>query len=352
MVAGILILGLILLVMPVIAGSLFCHVDQDAPRLLLAWVGGQMLLWAGFLAVCVPMVLRKGRLSEVIGLYLALCGLLLAAAAGKYVVQRRRKTSENARVQRKGLSYKQSAPVWCLFAVLLLIQLAAAGMLAYEEGDDAFYVAVATGTESSDTLYDILPYTGATTGTDARHGLAPFPVWTAFLARLSGIHPATVNQIVLPVVLIAMAYAILGLLGCRLFEKDPKKTGLFLAIAEVLILFGGQSLYTAENFLLVRTAQGKAVLANMVLPFLLYLCFVMTDACRRGERPSVSLWLLMASAAAAGCLCSTQGALLTSIMIGGIGLLTAASFRRLRILLPTGICCLLPMGMAVLYLLL
>ena len=89
---------------------------------------------------------------------------------------------------------KQSAPVWCLFAVLLLIQLAAAGMLAYEEGDDAFYVAVATGTESSDTLYDILPYTGATTGTDARHGLAPFPVWTAFLARLSGIHPATVNQ--------------------------------------------------------------------------------------------------------------------------------------------------------------
>ena len=70
---------------------------------------------------------------------------------------------------------------WFIFALFVMIQLAGSVFLTYGDGDDAFYVAVSTITEASDTMYKIMPYSIGGTGLDIRHGLAPFPIWIAFL---------------------------------------------------------------------------------------------------------------------------------------------------------------------------
>ena len=48
--------------------------------------------------------------------------------------------------------------------------------MTYQDGDDAYYVAISTLTESSNTLYELMPYSMGATGFDMRHGLAPTPV--------------------------------------------------------------------------------------------------------------------------------------------------------------------------------
>lgn len=343
-----LLLALLLLPVPVLVGSLFEKVNKN---LIFRWICGQLCLWAIFLLISVPIILKapEGSFRWVCLCNLIVTGLLAIAGAGKLLAGRSKQQTAKAAKEKMPAAV---AAIWCAAGALLLLQLVLTVVLAYEEGDDAFYVAVSTITQESGTMYQVLPYTGGSTGLDARHSLAPFPVWIAMLAKVSGLHAATVAQIAAPLVLIVMAYGIFYLFAAELFDGDRKKTGIFLLLLELLVLFGGQSLYTAENFLLVRTAQGKAVLANIVIPFTFYLLFLLFEKLQAGEKKSPLLWVLLTITMMAGCLCSTQGALLTCVLVGvGIGC-SAIAYRKWNLILP-GLCsCVIPVGMAVLYLLL
>lgn len=351
MVLQILILLVILLVLPVCVGSIFSSVDKRGFNLPFRWVGGQICLWAGFLVICVPIILmpKENSFLNVIGMYGVFTAAMLLFALGLWIKRRAKARAVDIVCgfdKKDGLAFA----LWCLVTALLVLQLVLAVVLAYEEGDDAFYVAISSITAESGTMYEVLPYTGGTTGLDARHGLAPFPVWIAMLSRVSGMHAAAVAQIVLPVMLIIMAYAIYYMIGRHLFCDSHRKLPLFMLFLELLVIFGGQSLYTAENFLLVRTAQGKAVLADIVIPFLFLLLLILFEKVRQGEGVGVRYWLLLAMAMAAGCLCSTQGALLTCMLLGVGGVCAAVCYRRWKLLPPMALCCIIPVVMAFLYL--
>lgn len=374
----ILIFILLLGVIPFLAGGLFVRSGEEGMSPVFRWVSGQMLIWAGFQVICVPLILLRWEnnfryLCVLFGGFLAALSLLalglevrrekwltaLWAEAGrkKGLTEQERKDRKRTRPKThrgfKGIweADRTAFFLWLPVIGLIVLQQVLAAVLAYEEGDDAFYVATSVVTESSNTMYQILLYTGSLTGLSARHGLAPFPVWVAFLARLSGMHAATVAQIVLPVVLIAMAYSVFFLTGRRLLGEKPRELPLFLLFIGLLVMFGGQSLYTSENFLLVRTAQGKAVLAGIVIPFLFWLMFPPVERLQRGEKVGLRHWLLLGATMVSGCLCSTQGALLVCLLAGAGGLCTALRCRSARVLLPVAACCAVPMIFAVLYLL-
>lgn len=352
MILQILILLLILLVLPVLVGSIFSDVDRRSFQLPFRWVSGQICLWSGFQLICVPMILlpKENSFFNMIVLYGMFTAAMLLFALGLWI---RRRVKARAVDILHGFDRERdwiALLLWGLVFALLAVQLVLAVMLAYEEGDDAFYVATSSITAESGTMYEVLPYTGGTTGLDARHGLAPFPIWIAMLSRLSGMHPAAIAQTVLPVVLILMAYAIYYMIGRHLFGGSHRKLPLFMVFLELLVIFGGQSLYTAENFLLVRTAQGKAVLADIVIPFIFLLLTVLFEKVQQGERADVKYWLLLALTMAAGCLCSTQGALLTCMLLGVGMVCGAVCYRRWRLIPLTAACCVVPAGFALLYL--
>lgn len=352
MIFSILKLVLILLILPTAVGGIFSQIDKEGWNLPFRWLSGQICLWAGFLFVCVPIILQqqeKGFVSVLHGYSFFILAMLLIAMG----VETKR-IARNGTVKREKREIKERDGIaillWSLVFALLVLQVVLAGVLAYEEGDDAFYVAVSTITNFSDTMYEILPYTGGTTGLDARHGLAPFPVWVAVLARFSGLHAATVAQIVLPIILIIMAYTTYYMIGRRLFVKSMRRLPLFLLFLEVLILFGGQSLYTAENFLLVRTAQGKAVLAGIIIPFIFLMLFILLENTQQEKTVTALFWGLLALSFAAGCLCSTQGALLACILLAAGGICVLMGYRRWKLILPMAASFVLPAGMALLYL--
>lgn len=333
------------LVIPLVVGTLFWKMQGFQRNPVFWWVSGQMLLWAVFQILCVPMILLKVDFLHLHQLYWAVTAVLAAAALALFC---RRKGWQLQAVPSKPKG--QEAVLWSFFAALLLFQLVQAVRMTYADGDDAYYVALSTITSNAHTMYQKLPYTGGATELDIRHGLAPFPMWIAHLVLASGAAASTTAHIAVPLMLIAMTYGIFYLLGEKLFRNRRKYLPLFLVFLELLILFGDYSIYTAENFMIARSRQGKAALGNIIVPMLFLLLFVLLEWLEEGKKIPRTYWVLLASVMTVSCLCSTLGALLSCMLLVVAGICGAAVFRKWKFLLPLWACCLPCVVFAVLYL--
>ena len=309
---------------------------------------GQFVLWALFWLLCVPCILLEVSFTIVVYGYGGLTVLL--SACGLVCLLRGRKRLR-AVVSDERDAEAGSKAFWVLFALLLLVQLVQAVRLTYRDGDDAYYVAVSSITANADTMYQKLPYTGGTTKVDIRHGLAPLPVWIAFLSRISGVRAVSVAHIAVPLMLIPMTYLIFYLLGRSLFAGRERRIPLFLIFAELLILFGDCSLYTAAHFMIARSRQGKAALGSIVVPMLFWLFLLLFQRLEAGKKSSLSYWALLAAVLMTGCLCTTMGALLCCMLLAVAGACAAVCYRNWKVLLPLAACCVPCVVCAVIYLL-
>lgn len=346
-----LILAFFLLVIPTIIGGLFAYVDQESNHLLFRWVSGQMLLWAGFQLICVPLILKESSFNHVVILFSGYAAAMALFALASEIRHRAGGSLKMGTLWKfnRGRQIAEVA-LWLVFWGILLYQLVQSVRLLYADGDDAYYVAISTITQDADTMYRKLPYTGGATGLDARHGLAPFPIWITFLARVSGMQAVTVAKVALPCVLLAMTYAIFYLIGGRLFPEKGAQRALFLIFTELLVLFGDVSIYTVENFMIARSRQGKAALGSIVIPFLLLLLLLLLQKLQAKEKVPALLYLLFSAVAASGCLCSTLGAVIICMPIAIVGILGCICYKRIGILPPLAACCLPCVVFATLYL--
>ena len=356
--AGSLILVIWTFFVPLLAGGIPAagmkkdRTGGDWKKLIFKWISGQMLLWAvfGLLAV-IP--IRKGMSFEVLFYGYLGISLMLALIGGVLWVLGCRKRKVSFRLvygfeKEQGKWYKV---LWILFAALLLFQLVQAVRLTYGDGDDAFYVAVSSIAAESNEMYSKLPYTGGSTGLDYRHGLAPFPLWLAFLSRISGLKAVTVCHIAAPLMLIPMTYGIYWLIGRKLCKKGRKdKLPLFLIFTELLVLFGDYSIYSVENFMIARSRQGKAALGSIIFPFLIYVFLLLLERLEEKEKAEWMLWVLLACTVTSACLCSTLGAFLVCLVTAIVGLCSAVCYRQWKFLFPMAACCIPAVFFALLYL--
>lgn len=322
------------------------------------WTTGQIISWAVFQLITVPLILRQQPMEEkfkhVVWAFQIIVGILLIISVFLWFKYIRNQTKRFKVVPekpaKKGAMYYS---MWTLFWLLLIFQMVQAVRLAYADGDDAYYVAVSTLAEESNTMYLKLPYTGGSTGLDTRHGLAPLPIWIAFLARVSGMRTVSVAHIAIPLVLIPMTYAIYYLIGEKICNKNQgEKLPLFMAFTGLLVLFGDYSLYTVEHFMIARSRQGKAALGNIILPMMIYLLLLILERIQENHKIGTMLWILLTSTIIAGCLCSTLGGFLSCLLIGVTGVCAAVCYRRFKILIPLAASCIPALGYTMLYLLL
>lgn len=349
MVFQILILFLLMVFIPLAVGGVFVRLEEKGSRFLFRWVSGQMILWAGFQIICVPMILKEKSFRIVMILYLVYIGALLLLSFGtrmKHLAER-----EKVMVETRKTFCGSTSILWVLFLGLLLFQLIKTVTLAYADGDDAFYVAISTITESSNKMYTNLPYSGYTTGLDVRHGLAPFPVWISFLSGLSGMPAVMTAHIAVAVVMIILGYAAFALVATRLYE-DRRQQLLFLITTEVLVLFGGYSLYTTENFMLARSRQGKAALGSLIIPFLFYLLLYLFKRMDEGKKIYRRYYLLVTATVTAGCLCTTLGALLCCMLIGIAAIIGFFQYKQKKSWILLSFCCIPGCIYALLYIML
>lgn len=310
-------------------------VDTQRKNIWFMWMSGYLLFFAAFQLMAVPLILAESKFTVLVRLF---CGFCVAAAAVGAAVWffRNKKYPLPSAVRSK--PQRAEIVLFTVFGLILAIQLFLAVYLAFADGDDAYYVAVSTVTEASDTMYLVLPYTGGSTGLDLRHGLAPFPLLIAFFARISGIHPAAVAHTVMPLILIPLTYCIYGLIGSRLFKGRRMQLSIFMIFTELLIMWGNYSLYTAETFLMTRTRQGKAALGNIIIPALFLLLYMIGERLSENRKVEKSLWVLTGVLMIASCLCSTLGGFLVAVLLSVFGLCTVCSYRKWRLLVPLLLC--------------
>lgn len=351
-ITGCLILCVWLVGIPLLTGAIPAFfVDNRRRSLSFMWISGYMISWAVFQLVTVPLVLLQVHQGFAVAVKLfGGCSLLLSAVGLFFLIRifrQRRAKLFLVRGESRGAGIHRI--YWGIFLVLLAIQLVLAVTMTYQDGDDAYYVAVSTLTESSNTLYELMPYSMGATGLDIRHGLAPFPVWIAFLARISGIPAVSVAHVAVPLALIPTTYLIFYQIGRQLFEKKKERLPLFLSFTALLVIFGNYSLYTAENFMLARSRQGKSALGSIVIPMVLLLFFLILDRVQKGLKDQWMLWLLLAATVIAACLCTTLGTMLMCLLLGITGLCSGWVYRRWGLVVKTALCCIPALVFAILY---
>lgn len=340
---GILSLLLWMGILPIGVGAIpATFISKQKKSIGFMWIAGTILSWAIFQAISVPVILTEpDGTARFPWIVMAFGGamVLLALLGGNLLFWKLRDDimAKEISTEKKKAPWKM-AILWTIALVLVGFQLFMSVTMTYYDGDDAFYVAVSTITEASNTLYKIQPYSVGYSDLDIRHGLAPFPIWIAFLARVSGYPAATVAHVAVGTVLIGFTYVLFKKIGDEIF-KEKWAVPVFVSFTSLLVLFGDYSFYTAENFMIARSRQGKAALGNIVIPMVIYLFLLILKRVEEEQKEERMLWILLAASVASGCLCSTLGTFLLCMFLGVVGVLATIVYRKWSLLWKTALCC-------------
>ena len=340
---GCLVLLLWLGILPIFVGSIFAGKSGVYNNsIMYRFMAGNMLMWAVFQLVCVPCVIGQNSFTLVVAVYLICSALLLVLGILSW-------KSNPFEVRKENPLEKSEKLTWLIFGILLMIQLVCAVVLTYADGDDAFYVAVSEITNDSNTMYQKSPYSTGVTELDVRHGLAPFPIWIAFLARISGFHTAVIAHVVVAVYLIIMGYGAFYLVGKKLLGEKKERVPLFMIMMALLVMFGDYSTRTPENFMIARSRQGKAAVGSIIIPILSFLLLVILKKMQEGQRMGWRILLFLASTITAACLCTTLGTFLSCAMVGCVGLCSLFVYKKWKPVFQMALCCMPAVCFALLY---
>ena len=177
---------------------------------------------------------------------------------------------------------KDSMIFWGIFFVIMAFQMVMSLVMASFDGDDAYYVVESLLAQQAGVMNTILPYTGTSTYLDIRHALAVITMWIAFVAKQSGIHATILSHTVIPLFFIPLVYLIYVEIGRILFRERQPVIPVFMIVVSLLLMFGNVSIYTPATFFLMRTWQGKALVANMVFPMIFWMFLWMMEDVKRG----------------------------------------------------------------------
>ena len=221
-----------------------------------------------------------------------------------------------------------------LVVVLILLQVIIVFRYMHVDDDDAFFVGNATTSIASNTISKINPSTGYGWGWQARYVLAPFSLYLATISQFLQIHPAIVAHTIFPVVFIPMTYMVFGLIANKLFNQNKKQVMLFLFVLIVLYTFGNYSRRTTFSVLFLRIWQGKAFLANIIIPLIWY--FVITTM---EEDHSILDFCVLLLVMISACLVSSMGVPLAPITLMSLIMVYVIRDRKIHYLFKYFIPC-------------
>ena len=273
------------------------------------------------------------QLSFHVFFYVLLICIVLAAVCG-IIRQIKRTGNQVQMVQRIPRNV-----FFVLFVFILLGQIGVWQIAYHTDEDDSFYVATATTTIDTDSMFKVDAYTGDEYEQyPARYVLSPFPVFVAFISKAFGIRPVVVSHTLFPIVVIFLSYGVLWMLA-EIFFKEDREKSMVLFLASVITTFSYFSTRIVSARLLLRPWQGKTLLASIVLPAILY--FLLKEGAKKEMKilQWVNLFFLMLSA----CLVSSMGIALSVVLLGCVVLAQLIVKKNWKYTLQT-ICCCIPAG--------
>lgn len=305
LVKGLMII-LILLIIPELVGLFVLRFfKKENTNLILAFIIGYLVEFAVCQLITVPYIYMNKSLTDLITIVsIILGGISILSIIVNY------KNAKNIAIST--LEYIKEMPKLLTLLVVILIGVQVYSFVGYMhiDDDDAFYVGTATVAVQTDSLFKY----SATTGVEdlenqlSRYRLGPFPIFLAIISKIINMHPAIVAHSVLPIIFVPLVYMIYGLIGNELFKKNQKQIYYFLLIMNIINIWGNYSVRTNFSFFLLRIWQGKAVLANVILPAIILLFIKLEE-----NNYKIEYCVLLFIAILAGTLTTTMGIALPPI---------------------------------------
>lgn len=294
---------------------------------LFSILAGGMSWWALMEVILIPMTMNLAPFHLFVWVYTAAIAVLTAAGPFCW-----REIAEDGK--KLVTDWKKSLTLGHLVAVLLILwQLYYLVHHMYLEWDDTYYVNLANTALTSDKIYWVYPETGTFADFDKRYVLSLWPIFYAWLSKLTGVLPTIMAHTILPWLILPFAYLVYVLIGRKLFPEDHQLQGMFLAMAVMLHLFMSGEHTAGLTFLSITPWVGKGILATVLIPSLFYWIL------RTAEKEQTADFLLLGLTCLAGCLLSSMGIMLTPVFVGTAMLLAGIRKKSISYVVKGAIAC-------------
>lgn len=321
-------------------------------------LAGYLLMWAVFEVITIPAVLFIQYNNFLFVLRWFMVAALLLSVAGVilcYLDGRQKKNPYEKPVILGEAPYKPGIEAkieWVLFFLLIGFQLYMAVTRASFDGDDAYYVVQSLMAQQNNAMYKNLPYTGRSAVLDARHALAVFPMWVAFVAVKADLHATIVSHVVMPLVLIPLSYLVYYEIARTLFASRKENIPVFMIIMGMLQMFGNVSIYTNETFFLTRTWQGKSVVGSFVIPVLFLIMLWIFEGEKEKRERDIGVWCMLVCLHMSAGICSSIAVFLLVFLLAIMAFCFMIVERDIKVPVKLGLTCIPSAAYVLIYLLL
>ena len=328
------------IIIPECVGLGILNFKKENKSMIFALVIGYIFGFAIFQLLAIPMIFLHLKFTT---LAYSWTIIMLILAIISVVITRKRLKE----IIKENLESLKSFPKLLTFLVIIIILFQAfmAFKFMHEDYDDSNFVAKATIAVDTNTLYEYGDTGKELEQIPARNGLSPYPIYTATISKLIGLHPAVVAHTVFPPVFIIFAYLIYYLIGKALFKNDNKKTMLFMLILSIIYIFGDYTRYSPFVRLLYRIWQGKSMICAVMLPFIWYLFLEYI-----GKKDDKFYWFILLLSLWGSVLLSSMALYLTVLAAGILTVIYAVKDKKLKYLIRVILCCIPSIIYGIIYL--
>ena len=269
MIIKVLIAAFVLVVLPIFLGLIVtCFFKKERCNLFLSFVIGYIIEFTVFQLFTVPAIYLEWSFTKLFGFLIITLLTLFGVGFIAFIF--------NLKIIFKDiLNFIKKSPKLLLILSVILIGIQIYAFVGYMhlDDDDSFYVGTATTTIETDTIYKYSAATGEEELENMlpRYRIGPFPIFTAFISKIINIHPVIVAHVILPIPFIILVYCVYALIANKIFDENLNKVFSFVLLMCILNIFGNYSIRSNASFLLMRIWQGKALLANFIIPAILLL---------------------------------------------------------------------------------
>lgn len=333
-IKGLLIL-IVMVIVPLMVGDIITVVTRTSEHtrtdnLMFRYIMGYVTMWAVFEVVAVPLIVMKKSFMTVVYIWGGVIGLVLIVN----IIKQLRKLF--VRYYNHKLNIKSSQcnqltnvigknNIFTMFIGIITILIIAYQCFNYIhymhiDEDDSRFIVNAVEAYDNNTMLLNNPatgeYEGLWVGELVKDVTSPWMIYIALLSKIIHIHPTIFAHTILPTFLLLIAYASYWLLAKRLFNKDDMQSAcIFVMCAALINTFFNASVYTESTFLLTRVWQGKAVVAGVMIPVIVYLLYSLHQ-----HSSSAGKFILIGLANTAMCLLSGIGILFGALLTVVYGL--------------------------------
>ncbi|MCR5673753.1 MAG: hypothetical protein K6F87_08590 [Lachnospiraceae bacterium] len=230
-----------------------------------------------FAAFCLPIMFTYRPLSLLSHIWIVPCILVTLCSAIRYFkewVNKGRELISDA---------KNNLPVYGLFAVITVISVILVAVTYNFTLDAAYYVANVSTNVDTDMINVYDAFTGSWQDHfELRYVFATYCTNDAVICQLTGLPALVQTKTVMSATVMLIVNGLYFMISRYFFED--RRSALLMYVFMTLINYMFISIYTASNFLMTRTYEGKTIVGNIsiVLIFALFMMIV-KDGVKKGD---------------------------------------------------------------------